>query len=47
MTFTIVGELVHPFTVTVTLYEPLIKTLALGIVAFCCDEENDRGPVQL
>jgi len=44
-TFTVPAELVHPPTVTVTLYVPDIPTTAPGRVGFCNVEVNADGPV--
>jgi hypothetical protein len=38
---------VHPLTVTVTLYVPLMAIVAFAIVGFCKVELNPFGPVQL
>lgn len=38
---------VQPLAVTVTLYVPDIAVVALVMVGFCNDEENEFGPVQL
>src|ERR1051325_10662758 len=39
--------LVHPFTVTVTLYVPAAAAVTLAILGFCEVEVNPFGPVQL
>ena len=39
--------LVHPFTVTETVYVPALITAAFEITAFCCVDVNPFGPVQL
>jgi hypothetical protein len=41
------GELVHPFTVAVTLYVPAFDKPTLLITGFCTDDVNPFGPVQL
>jgi hypothetical protein len=40
-----VAILVHPFTVTVKLYDPELATVAFVIVGFCTDEVNPFGPL--
>lgn len=40
------AALVHPLTVTVTLYVPAMAAVAPVRVGFCTEEVNDAGPVQ-
>lgn len=44
-TATVPAALVHPATVTVTLYVPAIASVAPGRVGFCNAEEKAAGPV--
>ena len=41
------AALVHPFTVTVTLYVPVAAVVAFVIEGFCKADVNPFGPVQL
>ena len=41
----VAAVLVHPFTVTVTLYVPVAATVALEIEGFCADDAKLSGPV--
>ena len=41
----VAAVLVHPFTVTVTLYVPVAATVALEIEGFCADDVKLLGPV--
>ena len=41
------AALVHPLTVTVTLYVPVAAVVALVIKGFCKADVNPFGPVQL
>ena len=46
VTVEVPAALVQPFTVTVTLYVPLIAVVAEGRVGFCVVDEKEEGPVQ-
>jgi hypothetical protein len=44
-TFAVALLLVHPFTVTFTVYVPALESVTFGIVLFCVDEEKADGPL--
>ena len=45
-TLVVEGELAQPFTVAITLYVPVAKTVGLAMLGFCNVDVNPFGPVQ-